>query len=77
MTKVTKPITKQEMEQAKKKLATARNHYDNELLKVEKLWAKLKTQDYVQRKSLIKVMSDMTEIDQSLRTWENKLNGQS
>lgn len=73
VTKKTKPATSKEIADIKKMLTTARNHYENELLKIEKVWAGLKPADYARRTSLVKTMSAMAEIDQSLRVWEDKL----
>lgn len=56
----------------KKILEDGRDRFDNELIEIEKVWAKLKVTDYDRRKKLVKVVMSMLEIDQSLKMWENK-----
>lgn len=73
MDQKTRPATKREIERAKQLLRTGRNRYDNEILKMEKVWAKLKPHDYTNRESLIKIALEMTKIDQTLKVWEAKL----
>lgn len=58
-------------------LDKARNHYDNELIKIEKIWASLKQRDYDRRKSVLSAIIQMNEIDQNLKVWENKLKTES
>lgn len=61
------------MTQIKHMLSSARNKYDNELLKIETIWAKLKPYDYTHRRKLVKAASELIEIDRSLKMWEDKL----
>ena len=56
-----------------KLLAHTRAHYDNELLKIEQIWAKLAPGDYVKRKKLTKAVTSMIEIDKDIKYWEDKL----
>jgi len=72
-----KPTTTKEILEIKHLLRKGRNRYDNELLKIEKIWAGLKPSDYTRRASLIKAANGMIEIDQQLKVWEDKLNSQS
>ena len=60
-----------------KLLAHARAHYDNELLKIEQIWAKLAPGDYVKRKKLTKAVTSMIEIDKDIKYWEDKLSTHS
>lgn len=77
MPKTDKSLIKKENISIKKMLDKARNHYDNELIKIEKIWARLKKQDYVRRKSVLSAIIQMNEIDQNLKVWENKLKTES
>ena len=54
-------------------LAQVRARYDNELLKIEQIWAKLTPDDYAKRKKLTKAISGMIEIDKEIKIWESKL----
>lgn len=68
-----KNTSKKDLEKLKKMLRTARNKYDNELLKIEKVWSLLKPGEYTHRESLVKVAKEMIEIDQDLKKWEDKI----
>ncbi len=69
MTKTTKADIKKLAAMLKK----ARNKYDNELLNIERVWANLKPKEYGHRESLVRVASEMIEIDKNLKMWESKL----
>ncbi len=73
MTKKIRPATSKEISQAKQLLRSGRNRYDNEILKIEKVWAKLKPHDYTHRQTLVKIALEMAEIDKNLKVWEAKL----
>jgi hypothetical protein len=77
MSKILKPATKKEIVEIERLLRNGRSRYDNELLKIEKMWAKLKPHDYDRRASLIKAATGMLKIDQELKVWEDKLNAES
>ena len=77
MVKIKKTISKKETLDIKGMLDKARNRYDNELIRIEKIWSSLKQGDYDRRKSVLGVLAQMNEIDQSLKAWENKLKTES
>ena len=74
MTKKTRPATAKEINDITKLLAGARNKYENKLLEIEKIWAKLGPHDYKKRRLITGLTSSLIEIDKSIREWEDKLN---
>lgn len=73
MTKLPKLSTAKEMKDVAKMLRHARNHYDNELLKIEQIWDNLNQHDYAKRAVLIETVSKMIEIGHDLSSWEQKI----
>lgn len=74
MSKNVRHLTKKEEQDIKQKLIKARNHFDNELFKIEQIWAKLQQSDYDKRAKLIKSATEMSKLDQELKVWEKKIN---
>jgi transposase len=74
MTKTKNQAANNDVVEVARLLRIGRNRYDNELLKIEQIWAKLKPQDYARRASIIKAATGMIEIDKNLKVWEDKLN---
>ena len=73
MSKNSAPATQHNMAEIKTLLRSARNRYDNKLLEIEHIWAKLKPTDYKKRKLMTGLTKDLIEIDTSLKEWESKL----
>lgn len=67
-------IKPSEIKEVTKLLQKARNRYDNKVLEIEKLWAKLTPRDYAKRKLITDLTESLIEIDKSIRVWEDKLN---
>ncbi len=74
MVKKVKPLTKQEIQDAKQILLKGRTRYDNAIFEIEQIWNKLKPHDYAKRQKLIKAALGMEKIDQKLKVWEEKVN---
>lgn len=72
--KKVRPATKKEIIDIKKLLQSARNRYDNKVLEIERVWAKLPPHDYAKRRLITGLTESLLEIDKSIREWENKLN---
>ncbi len=75
MMKKPRPATAKEIKDVTKLLSRARNKYENKLLEIEKLWAKLGPHDYKKRRLITGLTSSLIEIDKSIREWEDKLKG--
>jgi|GEM_PF-2477768 len=73
MIKKSEPLTKVEIEDARVILAKGRNRYEDALLEIEQVWNKLRPNEYVKRKKLVKAVLKMAQIDQKLKGWEKKL----
>ncbi|MBP9669891.1 hypothetical protein KBD75_00640 [Candidatus Woesebacteria bacterium] len=73
MVKKDKPLTKQEIQDAKQILLKGRTRYENAIFEIEQIWNKLKPHDYAKRQKLIKAALGMADIDKQLRGWESKL----
>lgn len=73
MSKQTRPATAKEIRDAKALLRKGRNHFDNELMEVERIWAKLKPHDYHARELVLKMTNRMIELNKQLKMWEDKL----
>lgn len=74
MVKKDKPLTKQEIQDAKQILLKGRTRYDNAIFEIEQIWNKLKPHDYAKRQKLIKAALGTEKIDQKLKVWEEKVN---
>ncbi len=73
MAKKDKPLTKQEIQDARQILQKGRTRYENAIFEIEQIWNKLKPHDYAKRQKLIKAALGMAKIDQKLKVWESKL----
>lgn len=66
-------VSSKEIKDIKKILTTARNKYENKLLEIERLWAKLGPHDYEKRRLILDLTNSLLEIDKSIKQWEDKL----
>ncbi|MFZ2199320.1 MAG: hypothetical protein WAV40_00855 [Microgenomates group bacterium] len=65
--------TAKEIDEVKKLLQSARNRYDNKVLEIERVWAKLPPHDYAKRRLITGLTESMLEIDKSIKEWEEKI----
>jgi hypothetical protein len=73
MAKKVKSLSQIEQDEMSALLKKGRTRYENALFEIEQVWGKLKQHDYQKRAKLIKAALGMTEIDQKLKIWENKV----
>lgn len=69
-------MTKQKVssdDTAKRLLIKARNKFENKLLDIERMWARLDKYDYRKRKLITGLTSSLISIDKSIKEWEDKL----
>jgi hypothetical protein len=68
-----RPLTAKEMREVREVLRKGRNHYEDKLLEVERIWARLKPTDYKDRKQITNLVPELIDLDLFLRTYEDKL----
>ena len=73
MNKTSHTISVKEAKELLEILRKGRNRYDNRLMEVEKIWARLKPNDYQARKKITDLVPELLDLDRYLKEWEDKL----